>query len=92
MNTPPASLRLNWLPLAALLALGCTLSGCATRNTMSGGKETTVLGGAVTVATESFQPTPPATIDMDTSKIAGKKGPSGKKVSLFWGLLTLHDY
>jgi hypothetical protein len=29
---------------------------------------------------------------VNTSEIAGKKGPSGKKVSLLWGLLTLHDY
>jgi hypothetical protein len=78
--------------LVAAVSLLCFVSGCATRNTMSGGKETSVLGGAVTVATDSFQPTPPATIDTDTSKIVGKKGPSGKKVSLFWGLLTFHDY
>jgi hypothetical protein len=80
------------LQIATLLSLLVVASGCATRNTMSGGKETTVLGGAVTVATDSFQPTPPTTIDADTSKIVGKKGPSGKKISLFWGLLTLRDY
>ena len=84
-----ASQRLRVAVVVGLLAFA---SGCATRNTMSGGKETTVLGGAVTVATESFQPTPPATLDADTSRIVGKTGPSGKKVSLFWGLLTLHDY
>jgi hypothetical protein len=78
--------------LAALLALLAFTAGCATRNTASGGKETTILGGAVTVAKDSFQPTNPATVDADTSKIIGKNGPSGKKVSLFWGLLTLHDY
>ena len=33
-----------------------------------------------------------ATINADTSKLVGKNGPSGKKVSLLWGLLTLHDY
>ena len=82
----------NGLQLLAALGLLVFASGCATRNTMSGGKETTVLGGAVTVATESFQPTPPATIDVDTSKLIGNKGPSGKKVSLLWGLVTLHDY
>jgi hypothetical protein len=80
------------LQLAVIVGLLAFGPGCATRNTMSGGKETTVLGGAVTVATESFQPTPTATLDIDTSKIVGKKGPSGKKVSLFWGLVTLHDY
>lgn len=80
------------LPLAAAFAFALLASGCATRNTSSGGKETNVLGGAVTVATNSFQPTPPATIDADTSKIIGKNGPSGKKVTLLWGLITLHDY
>ena len=80
------------LSLSASLVLLALASGCATRNTSSGGKETTVLGGAVTVATDSFQPTTPATLDADTSKIVGKNGPSGKKVSLFWGLVTLHDY
>ncbi len=82
----------NILPLLATAALLLTTSGCATRNTSSGGKETTILGGAITVASDSFQPTTPATIDADTSKIIGKNGPSGKKVTLFWGVLTLHDY
>lgn len=78
--------------LAAALAVLMFASGCATRNTSSGGKETTVLGGAVTVATDSFQPVTPATLNVDTTKIAGKSGPSGKKVSILWGLVTLHDY
>lgn len=80
------------LPLCSLFGLLVLASGCATRNTSSGGKETNVLGGAVTVATDSFQPTNPATLDADTSKIVGRKGPSGKKVSILWGLITLHDY
>jgi len=83
-------LKLQIFALIGLIAI--LFSGCATRNTSSGGRETSVLGGAVTVATDSFQPTNPATIDADTSKLIGKNGPSGKKVSLFWGLLTLHDY
>jgi hypothetical protein len=80
------------LPFVAALAVLLVSSGCATRNTASGGKETNILGGAVTVASESFQPVNPATVNTDTSKIVGKNGPSGKKVSLFWGLLTMHDY
>ena len=82
----------SFLQLLALVALFAFTSGCATRTNTSGGKETTVLGGAVTVSRDSFQPTNPATLDADTSKITGKNGPSGKKVSLFWGLLTFHDY
>ena len=92
MNSKSAPRLSNGLVLAASLALLVAASGCATRSTISGGKETTVLGGAVTVATDSFQPTPPATIDADTSKIVGRSGPSGKKVSILWGLVTLHDY
>lgn len=74
---------------AAILAGLC---GCATHNTASGGRETSVLGGAVTVATHSFQPPPPTTLDVDTSKMVGNGVPSGNKVSLLWGLITLHDY
>lgn len=67
-------------------------SGCATRTTSSGGRETTLLGGAVTVSTNSFQPPTPATLDVDTSKLASKGNLSGNKTTLLWGLITLHDY
>lgn len=80
------------MPLAAVLAAALLASGCASRTTASGGKETNVLGGAVKVASDSFQPVTPASVNADTSTIVGKNGPSGKKVSLFWGLLTFHDY
>ena len=92
MKIKPSLSAPSVLSLAALLFVVAFSSGCATRNTSSGGKETSLLAGAVTVSTDSFQPTNPATIDADSSKIIGKSGPSGKKVSLFWGLLTLHDY
>jgi hypothetical protein len=80
------------LPLAATLVLVLLASGCATRNTGSGGKETTLLGGAITYSKDSFQPTTAATVDADTSKIIGKNGPSGSKTTLLWGLITLRDY
>jgi len=80
------------LPLVAALAALLLTTGCATRNTSSGGKETCLLGGAVTVTSDSFQPVNPATINTDTSKIVGKNGSSGRKVSLLWGTITLHDY
>jgi len=79
------------LSLAAAIALALG-AGCATHTTSSGGRETSVLGGAVTVASDSFQPVTPLTVDADTSKIVSKGDPSGKKVTLFWGLITLHDY
>ncbi len=80
------------LLLCTALAALLSSSGCATRTTASGGRETTVLGGAVTVATNSFEPTNPATLDADTSKLISTGNPTGKKTTLFWGLITLHDY
>lgn len=79
-------------PAVVALAAMLFTTGCATRNTSSGGRETSVLGGAITVTSDSFQPVNPATIDTDTSKIVGKNGPSGRKISLLWGTLTLNDY
>ena len=92
MNAKPAQPFVHGLLLVATVSLLLCSSGCASRRTISGGKETTLLGGAVTVATDSFQPATPATLDADTSKIIGRNGPSGKKVSILWGLVTLHDY
>lgn len=80
------------LALVAVLATALFAAGCATKTTASGGRETNVLGGAVSVSTNSFQPPTAATLDADTSKLVGKGDPSGKKVSLLWGLITLHDY
>ena len=67
-------------------------SGCATRTTASGGRETSVLGGALTVSTDSYQPPTPATLDVDTSKVISNGNPTGKKTTILWGLITLHDY
>jgi hypothetical protein len=78
--------------LSAAAVFVVLISGCATHTTSSGGRETDVMGGMVTVATNSFQPTPAATLDVDTSKIVGHGDPSGSKVTLLWGLITLHDY
>lgn len=80
------------LPLVAALLTALLASGCATRNTASGGKETTLLAGAVSYSSDSFQPVTPTTVNTDTTAIIGKNGPSGKKVTLLWGLITLHDY
>jgi hypothetical protein len=85
-------MKTKFLLAAGLLALTFFSSGCATRATASGGRETTILGGAVTVTTDSFQPTTAATVDADTSKIVSNGNPTGKKTTLLWGLITLHDY
>ncbi len=77
---------------AGLLFTVLFATGCATRVTASGGRETTVLAGAVTVSTDSFQPTTSNTLDVDTSKVASTGNPTGKKTTLLWGLITLHDY
>lgn len=80
------------LLLSAAFAAVLVTSGCATRTTASGGRETNLLGGALTVSTNSFEPTSAATLDVDTSKVVSAGNPTGKKTTLFWGLITLHDY
>lgn len=84
-------MKTKLLPLAALATL-LFVSGCATRTTSGGGRETSLLLGAITTETKSFQPPSPNTIDADTSKIVSTGNPSGAKVTLLWGLITLHDY
>jgi hypothetical protein len=85
---------MNFKPLkfAPALAAVALAAGCATHPTVSGGSQTTLLAGAVTVSTQSYAPAPAATIDVDTTKIAGQGTGSGTKVSVLWGLLTFHDY
>jgi hypothetical protein len=86
-------MKTKLLLAAGLCATALLATGCATRVTASGGRETTLLGGAMTVATDSFQPaTPAAAVDTDTSKLVSAGNPTGKKTTLFWGLITLHDY
>jgi hypothetical protein len=85
-------MKFRSLTLASLALSVCLLSGCATKTTASGGRETNLLLGAVSYSSDSFQPTSAATVDADTSKIVGRGNPSGAKVSLLWGLITLHDY
>jgi hypothetical protein len=93
MKSKPASRQSNGLLFVTLLVSTLFASGCATRVTPSGGRETNILGGAVTVSTNSFQPpTAAAAVDVDTSKLVGKGNPSGQKISILWGLINLHDY
>ncbi len=86
-------MKTKLLLAAGLCATALFATGCATRVTASGGRETTVLGGAITVATDSYQPSTPATaVEADTSKLVSTGNPTGKKTSILWGLITLHDY
>jgi hypothetical protein len=80
--------------LTLLLACSALLlaSGCASRTTASGGRQTSILGGALTVETNSFEPPKPTTVNTDTSKVVSNGNPTGKKTTILWGLITLHDY
>ena len=82
----------NKAPLLLASAAVLFASGCATRSTASGGRQTSLLGGALTVESNSFEPTQPATVDTDTSKVVSNGNPTGRKTTLLWGLITLHDY
>lgn len=79
------------LPLV-LGVITLALCGCATRPTVGGGRETSVLAGVVTVSTKSFQPAAPTTIATDTTQLASRGNPSGARTSVLWGLFTFQDY
>lgn len=67
------------------------LAGCATHKTRAG-RETTLLGGLAEVKTGSYEPVASTSADVDATKLVGRGNPSGDKISLLWGLITIHDY
>ena len=67
------------LALAALAAAALLGSGCATRTTASGGRETNLLGGAVVMASDSFQPVTPATVTVVSGRGFGSDRYSVKR-------------
>ncbi|HAV13337.1 MAG TPA: hypothetical protein DCX06_07605 [Opitutae bacterium] len=54
-------------------------------------KEANLLGVA-SYQDENYSPTGPATIAVHTDELYDRDNPSGKKVTLLWGLITLKDY
>jgi hypothetical protein len=82
----------RFLPLLCLLSLFALLSGCASRTTAGGGRETSMLGGVMVVTAKSYVPPEPTTFAVDTTKLHPIGDPSGTKTTLFWGLITLADY
>ena len=77
---------------AALLA-SVLLSGCVTTQTANGGRETSLLGGAMTVGSDPYPATGPAptTTSSTTNEAEAPTTESGstKKTSLLWGLIKL---
>ena len=79
-----------------LLALAVTasalfLAGCATQQTRSG-KATSVAQGLAYVNTASYLPPAATGIDNYGLKYDVNGTPSGKQVSVLWGLFTYTDY
>lgn len=76
-------MKLNRLLPAALLALSL-LSGCITQQTPSGGRQTSLLGGAVSVTSDANSAAP-----APSGEATASTAPSEKKTSLLWGLINL---
>ena len=75
----------------AIAASAALLSGCATQ-TVRGGKAASVAGGLYYSKDASFVPPQINTIDNYGLPFAVNGNPSGKQVSLLWGLITYTDY
>jgi len=75
-----------FLALAAL-----TFSGCDTGRAQLEKKDSTMMGIA-TYSDADYSPTGPATIAISTDELYDRDNPSGKKVTLLWGLITIKDY
>lgn len=80
--------QLRFFASIALLALA---SGCAIHPTVSGGDKTILLAGAIDVTTKPYAPVPATSLDVDTTTLLGYGVPSEAKVSLLWGLISIHD-
>jgi hypothetical protein len=72
------------------VVMACALMGCATQKTKTG-RNTNVLGGLARVNTGSYQAASPTTVGVEVGDLVGRNNPSGTKVSLLWGLITLTD-
>ncbi|NCG09224.1 MAG: hypothetical protein GWO81_06610 [Verrucomicrobia bacterium] len=76
-------------PILALAALA--FSGCALNSDAEGNKQVNLLG-AVKYEQASFEHTKPTTVAVSTKEIVPRKGYTGDKLTLLWGLVTLKDY
>lgn len=48
--------------------------------------------GIVKTTENSYDPVSPTTLDVRTDQLSGRKNYSGRKLELFWGLITVADY
>lgn len=66
-------------------------AGCAERRAQMASSETNLLG-VVKIEEESYGSTGPNTIPIHTDELFTRRNPSGEKVTILWGLITLKDY
>ncbi|MDR1789003.1 MAG: hypothetical protein LBR12_01360 [Opitutaceae bacterium] len=78
--------------VTALAASAVFLAGCATQTVRGGGKAVSVADGLYYSKDAAFVPPQLNTIDNYGAPYAVNATPSGKRVSLLWGLFTYTDY
>lgn len=79
------------LVLFSLATSAFLFTGCDGGRAAMGPKEAHVLGIA-DYRSDSYAPTGPNTFAVSTDELYSRENYSGKKVTLFWGLVTLKDY
>lgn len=80
--------KLSALILLALLAL--VFSGCSSTRTLYGKREMNLLK-IVEVERGSYGKTGPLTIGVKTSELVPRASPSGDRIKLLAGLITIED-
>lgn len=79
------------LTLAICAVAASLFAGCSTQKTRSG-RNNSFLGGLVTYDTGSYAPVRNTTLEADATEFLGRVNPSGDRLTLLWGTLTVHDY
>lgn len=74
-----------------LIALASMFSGCAQSPAATGKDRVNVLG-IVTVEESSYTPVESTSLHVGANELVNRDLPSGKRVSLLWGLITYTDY
>lgn len=82
---------------AALLLAALTLAGCTTYDTTNHGKGVSLepahnFLGIIRVESGSYASNNKATINLRTDELYSRRTPSGDRITLLWGAITLTDY
>lgn len=84
-------MKLHKFALLASIALGSLFMGACSSDIATAHQKTTFFG-LFTSEPESFAVTQPSSCVITTDEVVGQELPSGDRLQLLWGLISLEDY